>query len=1121
MDKKNFFTPSMLTKYINCKHIIANEYHEKSLNLIKNKRTITDDLRIQKGILHEDLYFKKLKKKYTKVKDIKSLKNLSKEEKNKETLNALKEGYEIIYGGWLSHGNWSGELDFLEINKNIKSNLGDYSYEIIDTKNSSKVRGDHLYQLGVYVDLLKEAQGILPEKFYILLKDNSKQPIKVNEIYDTFLFHKKSYEDFLNKGIKKTTPEKCSFCNFCEWSDQCNYEWIEKRDVNQVLENNKKNCQAFKKSGIKTYDDIARLDPKKNIEGIREEVKIKRINQAKLQIEAEKQGIPIFKPIKENFLLNKGFNLLSKPDEHDLFFDIEGVQDYVFPNRLEYLFGIYFEENGKKIYKAFWAHDKDEEKKTIIDFFKFTNDHFKKYPNSKIYHYAPYEINVLERLTSIHKVNSVDYDHYLNLGKFVDLYKIVKQAVHVSQKSYSIKDIEKYYDFQRSGDILKGDVSEEFYIKWMQSKDQKLLDTIEEYNKQDCISTFKLRKWLLRIKPPETRWYVPEKKEMQLRPFEETFLEYQDKLKNSKSKETKIIKLLSDIIGYYQREQRPQWRLHFDRKDLSNDELIDDRECIASMKQVSVFQDKRSLVYKYLFPDQEHKLKKGRSVIIANNTDPNRSDYAGKIQELDQIKKYLLLRKGISKEEKQLPKTLSISEQVMEHNRFDNLNRNIYRFCESLIKKEKGFDAIKAFINRDIPKIKGVKEGSKILQGENFDIEIPKVISNLQNSYLYIMGPPGSGKTFQASNSIIELIKKNKKIGVTANSHKVIHNLLSGVEKLAKKQNFIFEGLKMGNIENEESFYDGEFIKTEKNEKKYIDAFKENKILLFAGTKYHLSQWYYQGKLDYLFLEEASQISVADLVALGGITKNIILVGDGMQLGQPTQGSHPGESGSSVLDYLLQGKDTISNERGIFLNKTYRLHPNINSFTSNNFYEGRLLINKENENRRIEYKKNTTIKSEGIHTILMKHENRSQTSIEECEVIKNLMDDLIGCKFIDFDKSERPLTVQDILIVSPFNAQVNFLKARLQKGSLVGTVDMYQGLEAPITIVSMTSSSVEDLPRNKKFFFNRNRLNVAISRAQCCSIILLNPKLLASPPMDYDEFKLMNNFQKLLKFKVN
>ena len=679
------------------------------------------------------------------------------------------------------------------------------------------------------MDLIKDIQGILPEKFYILLKDNLKQSIKVNEIYDTFLFHKKSYEDFLNAGIKRTNPEKCSFCNFCQWSDQCNLEWTEKRDVNQVLGNNRKDCQNFKKSGIKTFDEIAELNPKKTIEGIREEIKIKRIEQAKLQIEAEKKGIPLFEPIKENYVLNKGFNLLSEPDEHDLF-DIEGVNDNIYPNRLEYLFGLYFEEKGNKIYKSFWAHNKDEEKRSVIDFFKFTNDHFKKYPNSKIYHYAPYEINALERLTAVQKVNSVDYDHYLNLGKFVDLYKIIKQAINVSQKSYSIKDIEKYYDFQRSGDILKGDVSEEFYVKWMQTKEQKLLDTIEEYNKQDCISTFKLRRWLLRIKPSETRWYVPEKKEMQLRPFEETFLEYQDKLKNSKSKEIKIVKLLSDIIGYYQREQRPAWRLHFDRKDLSNDELIDDRECIAGMKQVSVFQDKRSLVYKYLFPDQEYKLKKGRSVIIANNTDPNRSDYAGKIQELDQIKKYLLLRKGFSREEKQLPKTLSISEKVMEHNRFDNLNKNIYRFCESVIKKDKGFDAIKAFINRDVPKIKGVNQGDKIIEGENFDIEIPKVISNLQSSYLYLQGPPGSGKTYHASNSIIELIKKNKKIGVTANSHKVIHNLLSRVEGLAKKQNLTFKGLKMGNIENEESFYDGEFVKTEKMKKNISMLLKKIKF---------------------------------------------------------------------------------------------------------------------------------------------------------------------------------------------------------------------------------------------------------------------------------------------------
>ena len=144
-------------------------------------------------------------------------------------------------------------------------------------------------------------------------------------------------------------------------------------------------------------------------------------------------------------------------------------------------------------------------------------------------------------MTSLHKVHGVDYDHYLNLGKFVDLFKIVKQAIQVSQSSYSLKDIEKYYDFKRSGDIRKGDVSEEFYIQWMETKDQKLLDQIAEYNKQDCLSTFKLRKWLLKIKPEQTKWFVPEKEQMDLRPHEEVLLEYQAKFSNYKGKKSNLI----------------------------------------------------------------------------------------------------------------------------------------------------------------------------------------------------------------------------------------------------------------------------------------------------------------------------------------------------------------------------------------------------------------------------------------------------------------------------------------------------------------------------------------------------------------------------------------------------
>ena len=1116
---KNFYSPTMLVNFINYKHFITDEFNEKIFNLKKSEKTIVDNLRIEKGLIHEEEYFNELKKKYKKVKNIKKLKNLSKEEKIKETISALKGGYELIYGGWLASENYIGECDFLEINKHVNSDLGSWSYEVTDTKNSSKVKKEHIYQVSLYSYLLKQAQGTLPQNFYILLKDKKKEVIKLKEVFDIFLLHKKNFENFIKNDLNRKKLEKISSISLRDLQEFYENEWKASKHLKALLGSNKNSVKKLNQAGVHSYDRLAKLDPKKEIRGLRDETKLRLINQAKLQMEAEKDGVIKFKYNEENFSLNKGFNLLPEPTENDLFFDLEGVQDIVYPSGLEYLFGIFYEENGQKIFKPFWAHTREEEKKSLIKFFEFTKTHFKKYPRSKIYHYAPYEINALERLTSIHKVHEVDYAHYLNISKFVDLFKVVKQGIFVSQKSYSIKDIEKYYDFKRTGDILKGDVSEEFYIQFMQNNDQKLLDKIEEYNKQDCISTFRLQKWLLRIKPQQTRWFVPEKDQIEIRPFEETLLEYREKFKNSKIKDNKIVKLLSDIIGFFNREQKPQWRQHFDRKDLSDIDLLEDREVVANMKLASVFQDKKSFVYKYIFPEQEYKLKEGRKCIIANNTDPERSDYAGKIQELNQIDRSLLLRKGISKDEKKLPKVLSISEEVMGHSFFENLNKNTYNFCDNVLNEKDGYEAIKSFINRDAPKIKGIKKGEKIIKNNNFGVEIPNIILNLQNSYIFLQGPPGSGKTYQASNAIIELLKKNKKIGVTANSHKVIHTLLERVENLASKQKYMFKGLKKGNPDDPDTFYDGKFIKTDRNEKKYIDGLKENKILLYAGTKYHLSQWYYQNKLDYLFVDEASQISVADLIALGGIAKNIILIGDQMQLGQPTQGSHPGESGYSVLDYLLEGKDTIPEDKGIFLNKTYRLHPKINSFTSENFYEDRLIVDQANINRKIEYKKNGIIRSEGIHTILMSHEDRSQQSIEEFEIIKKIIDQLIGSEFTDFDKSKRKINVDDILIVSPYNVQVNFLKERLIKGIRCGTIDKFQGMEAPIVIISMTSSSVEDLPRNKKFFFNRNRLNVAISRAQCASIILINPKLLESPLSDFEEFKLINNFQKLMKYK--
>ena len=1108
----------MFTKFINCRHIILNEFKNKKST--DEERTISEKLRLEKGLLHELNYFKELSKKYKKIKNIKNLKNLSRKEKISETIKALNNGYELIYGGWLQSDKWSGEIDFLEINTKKKSNLGNWSYEVIDTKYSSRVKSDHIYQVSLYSFLINEAQGFLPENFYILLKDKSKEAIKLKDVYETFLVHKTSYENFIESELNGLNSKKKNYFSLCDLKAVCENEVVHEKHLSHVLGTNKKNIKKLNNAKIQNYNELAKLSPKKEIEGLKNETKIKLINQAQLQIEAEKKGFPIFKINEENRYIKKGFNLLPKPADGDLFFDIESVGDHVVKNKLEYLFGIFYKEEGKKIFKPFWAHSRNEEKQSVIDFFSFTKNHFKKYPKAKIYHYASYEITALERLTSLHKVHGVDYDHYLHIERFVDLFRVVKQSIYVSQKSYSIKEIEKYYGFERGGEITKGDVSEDYYIQWMETKNKKFLEEIEEYNKQDCISTFKLRNWLLKIKPEDTNWHVPVKESIELRPFEETLLEYQKKFNVSKLKDKPIVKLLSDIIGFYSREMKPSWREFFDRKDLSDEELIDDRECIGNMKLVSQFQDKKSFEYKFLFPPQEYKLKKGDDSIIANNIDPERDDRAGTIQVLDQINRFLVLRKGISREKKQLPKTLSIAKKLMQPSLFDKLNKNIYDFCENILENKKGYEALKNFLNRDLPNIKGLKPGDQIIKSENFIKEIPDIISRLNSSCIFLQGPPGSGKTFYSSHAIVELLKKNKKIAVTANSHKVIHNLLERVENIATKQKFVFKGLKKGNPNDGDTFYDGKQIKTESNEKKYIDGLKDNKILLYSGTKYHLSSWYYRGKIDYLFIDEASQFSLADLIALGGITKNIILVGDQLQLGQPTQGSHPNMSGYSVLDYLLEGKDTVPANMGIFLTRTFRMHPNINVFISENFYEKKLLTDITAESRKINYPKNFFINNDGIHTILMDHTDCSQTSEAEFKKIDEIIKKLIGQKFIDSDKTERPLTISDFLIISPYNAQVNFLLERLPNGTRCGTIDRFQGQEAPITIISMTSSDIENLPRDKSFFFNRNRLNVAVSRAQCSSIVLLNPQLLEAPPKTLEEFKMINNFNKLLKYKT-
>jgi uncharacterized protein len=379
----------------------------------------------------------------------------------------------------------------------------------------------------------------------------------------------------------------------------------------------------------------------------------------------------------------------------------------------------------------------------------------------------------------------------------------------------------------------------------------------------------------------------------------------------------------------------------------------------------------------------------------------------------------------------------------------------------------------------------------------------------LDSSYLFIQGPPGTGKTYTAALAIIELLRAGMRIGVSSNSHIAINKVLEEIEKHAKKQNFSFVGVKRGSKDDPETAFNGPNVTT---------LYKSEEITsdhrLVGGTVFHFSRADQWQAYDYLFVDEAGQVSLGNLVAMGGCARNIVLVGDQMQLPQPVQGVHPGESGLSSLEYLLQDRATVPPDHGILLNETRRLHPRLCDFISAAVYDNRLKAHPATAERFLVLGSvaPAALKPAGLTFVPVAHGGCTQSSREEAASILKLVQALLQQQVHREDGTVDALTHEDILVVAPYNLQVNLLKQMLPPGIKVGTVDKFQGQEASVVIVSMTTSRGSDAPRGTAFLFNRNRFNVAVSRAQCLAIVVHGIDLLDGAWIRIDDLRRLNMF---------
>lgn len=1088
------YAPSDLMVFLGCPHASFLDVKALSGERDRSATSKSDELFQQKGLEHEDKYLQSLKADGKSVVEIPKEGNL--QERADQTLEAITAGAEVIFQGVFFEAPWRGDADFL-VKKDIPSNLGDYSYEVIDTKLSRTAKPIHIMQLCVYSQLLEQIQGVRPAQMHLFMGDKQLHSFELEDFFYYYQRIKDKFERTIGQYLNGEDPGLCPYFNLCKWCSERYASYDSTNHLSAIANIKRSQIDKLRKANVADLATLATSEPETKIPELNREMFTKLRDQATLQHHKATTGENKF--VMLPCPVGEGIGRIPTPDPGDLFFDMEG--DPLHPDGLEYLFGVYYEANGNKTFKPFWAHDHEQEKQAFQEFMDFVDEHLMHHPHAYIYHYNHYETTALKKLAGRYAVCEEQLDSLLRANKFVDLYQVVREAVRTSAPGYSIKDLETFYMDKREGEVTDAAESIVVYNEWLVTREANLLQQIADYNEDDCISTLKLRDWLLANKPHATEPKVHIKEDRGPRGWEERYAEYEELLHANKSDTPALNQRIFHLLEFNNREAKSQWWSTFARQELFTEDLIDDRECLGGLVlEGTPVEEDRSLLYTYRFPAQEHKLGVGAKPVDIKNLES-----VGTIKAINDNTATVTIKR--SNVQEPLPESFSLGPPSPIDS---NIIRDaIYGYADQVITQPEAKHAATDILRRSIPRIRGRKSGDAIVQSDDVIAATYAAVANLDNSYLFIQGPPGAGKTYTSGEVIVKLLQQGNKIGVSANSHKAIHNLLNQIEAVAMRQQVKFSGFKKASRGNPESYFTSK-TKLIDNETRTADMYLDRD--LFAGTTWAFANSHFAGhQLDYLFIDEAGQLSTANVVAMSQATKNIILVGDQMQLGQPIQGVHPGEAGKSVLEFLLEGKRTIPPERGIFLENTWRMRPSICAFISSAFYEDRLNAHPSTSKRQL-HLQNLDLPNEGIVMLPAHHSGCKQKSEEEGRIIKDKYKALLGQQFTDKDGSTRQISVEDILVVTPYNVQVNYLSSILPYKARVGTVDKFQGQEAPIVMISMVSSSAEDMARNIEFLYSKNRINVAISRAQCLAIVVANPNLLEIPCATVEQIRLVNSF---------
>ena len=1026
------------------------------------------------------------------------------------TAAAMRDGAPLIFQALLFDGRWLGRVDFLRRVDGVASELGPFAYELLDTKLARRVKPATVHQLSLYSRLLGDVQGVELPTAWVVLGDGRHASVRLDRYAALHRRVAARVERLVAAPTPATTPEPVAHCDICDLEREC-AAWLASVDHLSLVAGARRDQRAkLAAAGVTTATALATLPAETPVPRLgRDRVELLR-HQAALQLASRRSGRPTRRHLEP--APARGYALLPAPDPGDLFLDLEGDPYLDGDGGIEYLWG-WCDAAGR--YACAWAHDRDGERRALERLVDLIRARRRERPGMHVYHYAPHERSKLASLALAYATREDEVDELLRAGVLVDLYAVVRQALQVGEPSYSLKRLERHHGFERlERTVRAGGGSIVAYERWLHERDDALLEAIRAYNEEDCRSTRALRDWLvdtlvpeaaaqfgvafddLRAPPPQEPARPPAWLE-EIEPIEAALTEGLPGDPADDDADAAERRLVAQLLRYHQREAKPQWWRHFELRGRTPVELEEELDAIGSLRRDPTIPPRpvrQSLEYAFAYPPQETRLRPGTVV------DPASGERHALVAVTDT---HAVLRRG-ARRPPPAPAALIEREPIDA----GVLRRAIAAVASSLLDGDGAFGGVRSVLRREAPRVGGAR------LGEDVDALTAAALA-LERSHLAIQGPPGTGKTFRAARMIVAALAAGRRVAVTAPSHAAIQNLLGAVERHAARSGVALDGV-----------YKGDGYDSPHGMVACVagNAAADAGHPLVAGTAWLLARPEHRRAFDLLFVDEAGQLALADLVAAGTCARSLVLLGDPQQLPQVTQARHPGDAGRSALEHLLAGADTIAPDRGVLLTESWRMHPAICRFVSERSYQGRLRARDACAQRRIDAPSGARLSGAGLRVLEVPHDGCSQQSEAEAEAIaaacRELLDGgaavvapapaadgaqrrpgSVGDATADPGRRRpatavRPLTPADILVVAPYNLAVRCIAERVPAGVQVGTVDRFQGREAPIVFFAMTCSTGHDVPRGLDFLFSRNRLNVAISRAQCLAVLVLSPALL-------------------------